>query len=112
MSEDAEVANNRKFTLCEATLQRHTRDVYGHSLPTGNWQYRVIHDQPSDLILDIRVFDSSRASWKSVGTRSGSKSTTEIQGQFSTYAPGEVKFIFSSPTAASDIRYRCDVIPG
>ena len=100
---------NQAFTLCESTLRKHTRDVYGQNLRTGSWQYTVIHDGPGDLNLTIRELDDNLSKWSQPPIQPESDAGNEIKGVFTKKSDGEVKFIFSSQTPVDDINYRCEV---
>jgi hypothetical protein len=104
----------RGIKLCESTLRLKTRDVYGQTLPKGQWKCTVKYNGLEDLQLDIKTLDHTSYQWSSVPLkkepciRSG---ITKIESDFSVNSESEVKFIISSKSAESEIQYSCDLSP-
>jgi len=104
--------NGRKIKLCESTLRRQTRDVYGQVLPIGRWKCTITHASHANLKLAIRAMDEGNHQWSPVMTDHAPciiSSTTKIESSFSVKSESEVKFIISADTAKQDISYRCDI---
>ena len=102
---------NYGFTLCESTLRKNTRDVYGRDMPPGSWQYYVTHDGGESLNIEIKIQDDHSRQWSLVEAASvnNPSKSKPICGKFSTESGREVKFIFSSSTLDREINYRCEL---
>ena len=107
------MAREHVINLCESTLRSSTRDVYRHRLPSGSWTYSLQHEGQGRVDIQIRALDRGIARWSTLRVDEGpqSGSGNEKTGRFSTGQETDVRFIFSSSEAASDISYRCDLIP-